>query len=49
MKPYFNGTDIYDSFIFFADDSSWNKIIFTLNNIDNKNFIVFNTWQKTNC
>lgn len=34
-------TDIYDSFIFFSDDNNWNKLIFSLNNIDNKDFIIF--------
>jgi len=40
-RPYSYDTDIYDSFIFFSDDNNWNKLIFTLNNVDNKDFIVF--------
>jgi len=32
---------IYDSFIFSSEDNNLNKLIFTLNNIDNKDFIVF--------
>ncbi|RLD72314.1 MAG: hypothetical protein DRJ02_09465 [Bacteroidetes bacterium] len=34
-------TGIYDSFIFFTDDNNWDKLIFTFNNLDNKDFIIF--------
>ncbi|MBA7552220.1 hypothetical protein ES705_44775 [subsurface metagenome] len=40
-KSYSYDTDIYDSLIFFSDDNNYNKLIFTLNNIENKDYIVF--------
>ena len=40
-KKYSYDSDIYDSFIFFSNDNNYDKLIFTLNNIDNKDFIIF--------
>lgn len=34
-------TGIYDSFILISDDGKFNRLMFTLNNLENKDFIVF--------
>jgi hypothetical protein len=33
--------DIYDSFIFFADDMSGDKLIFTISNLEGRDFLIF--------